>query len=1123
MRPFASDFAYAADHDFRSLLDLLVLALLLTFGGRLGFCQSTNGEITGVVSDTAGASIPTAQLTATNAKTGVAYKTAANESGTYTIPLVPPGDYVIEVVSPGFSNLRRTGITLQVSQTLELNLQLSPGSVDQTVTVDAAPPPIDTQSSAVATVVDNQKVTQLPLNGRNVYSLQGLVPGAAPDNTGRIRFNGIRSRGNEVLIDGVSQVPPETRSDPVSPPPIDSIDEFRVATSGYTAEFGSAAGGLINIATKSGTNSLHGAAWEFLRNDVLNTRNYFAPPTQKKPVLRQNQFGAVIGGPVLLPHLYDGRNRTFFFVDYEGSRMRSQTVYNVTVPTVAMRSGDFSAFLGGQIGVDALGNPVRQGQIYDPQSTRTVNGQKVRTAFAGNIIPSARFSSQALKLLAYYPLPTNDAAASNLSNVTATGADTNRYDIRIDENISVRHRLFGRYSEYHSTPLVAVPFRGASGDFASNAGLQRSVSLSFISTITSSAFNELRGEFLQSKSNQIPYLSDQDIAASLGIGNISNRAGLPAIDISGLQQLGAGASGTFLQDNQRMYAVLDNITFLRGNHSLKAGFEGRFYRLKNFQPSYFNGYFAFRSAETSAPGALSSASGNATASFLLGQSDSTQYTQVDPGQLVNGDYFAGFVQDDWKATHQLTFNLGLRYEVNTRLADKRGYSSTFDTVTQKVLAGAARPVPALALTNLAPRFGFAYDVFNDQRSVLRAGFGIFYSPITGSGGNPLNGVPKFPYEFTSIANSADGISPVTTLAAGPVLAQQYSIEDPRLGYGANVQIQSPNTAPHAYQWNLGVEQAVAKGMTLDVSYVATAAHKFDLGRLNYININQVSYATAKQAAITQGTSNPTTAALRPFPNFNYVEPINPRWGNSIYHSLQAKLEQRVRYGIDYLLSYTWSKYIDNGSEAYNSLGGSWPADIYNLRAERTDSTAEIPHRFVGSVVYSLPFGAGLAHPLHGVADEFLGGWQLTTIVTAQDGQPVDVEQSTNTSNTYSLLQRPNLVGDPILHNGRSVTRFFNTSAFAAAAPQSVGTSPRNPIRSPGLFNTDASLIKNFKLYEANTLEFRIEAFNLTNTPPLVLQTRVTYNPNLALGAQSFGQITTANSGRVLQAALKLHF
>ncbi len=1102
---------------------LLVPLMVLALHAPSVRGQSTNGQISGTVEDATNSAIPGASVQATNVATRVIYKTTSDASGNYTIPFVPPGAYVVQSSAQGFATLQRSGVAVEVNQNVRIDLALKTGSVTETVSVSSAPASIDTQSSSVATVVDNEKVTQLPLNGRNVYSLQALVPGAAPDNTGRIRFNGVRARANEVLVDGVTQVPPETRADPVSPPPIDSIDQFRVATSGYSAEFGSAAGGLINVATKSGTNAVHGTLWEFLRNDVLNTRNYFAPVTQKKPVLRQNQFGAAVGGPVRIPYLYNGRDKTFFFADYEGLRIRNQTVFNVTVPTQAMRMGDFSAFLGAQIGSDAAGNPVYQGEIYDPNSTQILNGQKVRTAFAGNKILPSSISPIAQKLLSYYPSPTNGALSSNLQDATSTGSNTNRYDIRIDENISTRNRVFARWSDYRSGPLTSVPFRGASGDFSQALGEQRSLSTSFISTISPHLFNEARGLFLQSKTNNIPYLGTQNIAASVGIPNITNTAGLPAIDISSLQQIGGAASGSFLNDNQRTFAIVDNVTYLHGKHNLKAGTEIRFYRLKIFQPTYYNGYFAFRSAETSAPGTLSSRTGNAFASFLLGTADSTQYTEVDPGQLVNGEYYSGFAQDDWKITPRLTLNLGLRYEVNSRLADKRGLSSTFDTTTQRVLAGAARPIPPLDLNNVGPRLGAAYDIFGDQKSLIRTGFGLFYSPITGAGGNPLNGVPKFPYEFTSIATSPDGISPVTTLSAGPVILPQYNVNSPSLGFGANVQIQSPNTAPYVYQWNLGVEQAFGHTLVADVSYVGSASHKFDIGRLNYENLNQVPYAVAKQAANTQGTTNPVTANFRPYPNFNYVEPINPRWGNSIYHALELKLEQHFHGGVSYLLSYTWAKYIDNGSEAYNSLGGSWAQDVYNIRAERTDSTAEIPQRFVASWVWELPFGRDRHFHTSGWVDALVGEWEISGLATAQNGQPVDVEQATNTSNTYSLLQRPNLTGDPIFHANRTVQRFFNTSAFSAAAPQSVGTSPRNPIRSPGLIDSDMAVSKRWFLFEQDNLEFRMEAFNLSNTPPFILQTRTTYNPNLALSQQSFGQITSAGNGRVLQAALKLHF
>lgn len=1103
-------------------------AILLTVGLSFEWpaleAQSTNSQINGQVTDESGAAVPGSKIIATNVGTGIDYEATSDQSGLYNIPLMPPGDYRIDVNTPHFRSVSRSGVKLDVSQTVKLDFKLQVGSNTETISVTEAAPVIDTESGSVSTVIDNRKVTQLPLNGRNIYSLNALVPGAAPDNTGRIRFNGTRVRSNEVLVDGVTQVPPETRSDPVSPPPVDSVDEFKIASSSYSAEFGSAAGGLINVATKAGTNEFHGTLWEFFRNDKLNTRNFFTPATQKKPVLRQNQFGAAGGGPVLIPRVYNGRNRSFFFADFEKTYTRSQTIYNVTVPTAAMRSGNLSQYLGRVIGTDALGNSVAQGQIYDPATTRTAGGATVRTPFAGNQIPLTRLDPIALKLLGYYPNPTNGNLAQNYQTASSSGTTLYRYDIRGDENISSNNRIFGRWSDYHSTPIAAIPFTGASGAFQQNLGLQRSLTLSWISTVSSSTFNELRGSFLQAKTNNIPYLAGQNIAGQLGIPGITNNAGLPAIDISSIQQIGNGASGGYLQDNQRVFSIIDNVSIIRGRHSITTGGEIRFYRLANFQPSYYNGYFGFRSAETSLPGSLSSSTGNAFASFLLGVADSTQYTVKDPGQMVNGETYGAYVQDDWKVTGRLTLNLGIRYDLNTRLQDKRGYSSTFDFATGKVLAGPAQYLPPLATKNFAPRFGFAYDLSGKQTTVVRGGYGIFFAPIVGGGGNPLNGVSKFPFEFTSTGTSSSGITPASTFAQGPVILPQYSLDDPKLGFGGNVAAQAPNTAPYVEQWNIGVEHTIANSLVFGAAYVGSGGHKWDTGRLNYINVNQVPYPVAQQAGVAQRTLNPNTANLRPYPNFNYVELLNPRYGNSSYNSLQLKLEQRFRGGVNFLISYTWAKYIDNGSEAYNSLGGSWPADVYNLRLERADSTAEVPHRFVASYVWDLPFGAGRHFGLHGWANAIAGGWQLSGICTIQDGQPVDVEQSTITADTYTLLQRPNILGNPNLpSDARTIGRWFDTSMFAAAVPLHVGTSPRNPIRAPGLTNFDGALHKMWGFGEKRSAEFRFEAFNFTNTPPLILQTRTTYNPNLALTSQSFGQITSAGDGRILQLALKVHF
>lgn len=570
-----------------------------------------------------------------------------------------------------------------------------------------------------------------------------------------------------------------------------------------------------------------------------------------------------------------------------------------------------------------------------------------------------------------------------------------------------------------------------------------------------------------------------------------------------------------------------------GRHTLKAGFEGRWVRYRNFQPSVLAGSFAFRNAQTAYPGTVRTTSGatvnglgstgNAFASFLLGQVQSYTYTQKDPGQTAAGDSYSGFISDDFKVTPRLTLNLGLRYELNTRLREINGIASTFDLSSGRILAGSSKPDVALDRNNFAPRFAFAYDLFGNQKTVVRGGYGVFFQPISGGGGAPIWGLPSFPFTTTSTAQSA-GSTAITTLSAGPAVVPDLSLNDPRLGFGQNVGVQGPNTAPYAQQWNFVVERSLGSGFLASAGYVGTASKKTDSGRLGYINLNQVPIQTVRQAALAQNTRNPNTAGLRPYPNFNEVQLYLPRYGDSNYHSLQLKLERRFSKGFTILASYTWSKYIDNNAELFGFTGGSWPQDVYNLRAERAVSTSDVPHVFLTSMVWDLPFGENRLVPLHGFWNLLAGGWQINDITTFSSGRPVDVEQATNTSLTFSNLQRPNVTGSPVLSKDeKSINRYWNTSVFAPADPLSFGNSPRNPIRGPGRYNFDVSLVKQWRLHEQTSLEFRAKSFNFTNTPPLQLDTRVTYNPSLPLSSQSFGRITSAGDGRIIQFGMKFRF
>jgi len=1087
------------------------------------YAQSAGtGSVTGIVSDSSGAILPGAKIVVKNLETAVIVQTVANDTGNYVVQNLLPGSYELSTSIQGFKTYVATNLRVQVGQVLRIDPSMAVGDVAESIAVTAAPPLVQTETGALGQTIGNQQIVQLPLNGRNIFGLVALVPGAAPDQAGQTRVNGARARGNEYMIDGVTQVTPVHRGGTALPPPPDAIEEFKVLTNGYSAEYGNASGGIINAATKSGTNEFHGTLWEFLRNDALNTRNFFAAPGSRNPVLRYNQFGAAGGGPVWIPKLYNGKNRTFFFADYDGQRVRNQSVFNVTVPTAASRTGDLSAFLGGNIGTDALGRAVLQGQVYDPATDRVVNGVAVRDPIPGNNLGPlrSRFDPAALKLLEFFPAPTEAGlAAQNFRTASSTGSEYNRYEFRGDHNFNANQRVFARYSKSTQIGLANVPFRGAGLDVDQNDNVNQNLAGAWNSVWSPSFLSETRVAFLQIKPTRLPYLSGRNIAKEVGIPNIDTfNYGLPIIDIAGLQTL--AFSGSVLLEDHRAFSILENMTLVKGQHTLKFGGEWRRYQIQNLQPGAPNGSFSFRASQTALPGAFESRTGNAIGSFLFGQAQAFSYTQFDYLLLVQPSTWAGYFQDDWKVSRRLTLNLGMRYDLNTRNRESQDRSSTLDLASGRVLAGAAKPKTALDTNNLAPRFGFALDLSGSQRTVVRGGYGIFYQPVQGGGSNA--GLAKFPYTF-GIGNSSTGVTPITTLSRGPVLIPQFDINDPRLGFGNNVGVEQPNLAPYVQQWNLGIEHSLTRDTLVGIAYVGSASKKLDTGTGGSTPINQVRIEDVRRAAQLQGTQTPDTQPLRPYPQFTGVNAFMMRYGDSNYHSMQMKMERRFAKGLSVLANYTWSKSIDNGSEVFGFTGGSNPQDIYNIAAERAVAGGDVPHRFVAAYVVEIPVGKGRRVNVNRFWDFVVGGFQLSGITTFQSGRPVDVTQAVNTTRTFNALMRPNTLGNPILpQDQQRLDRFFDTSQFAAASPLSFGTSPRNPVRGPGLANTDLALEKFFTVTERMNVEFRAEAFNMTNTPPFG-NPNGGYNPGLTLAAQGFGRVTGAGAGRTFQMALKFRF
>ena len=1068
--------------------------------------QIGGSALTGIVVDQAGAAVPGAMLTITSAETNLRRTTLTSGDGTYVVPGLVPGSYSVRVELNGFRPLTREGILLATGETLRLDLRLELGAVTEAITVTAGAPVLRSETSGLGHLVDNRKIIQLPLNGRSFITLATLVPGVAvpPSPAAPFpRINGGRPRTNEYLFDGISVLQPEPGQVAFFPN-LDAIQEFKIESNSPPAEFGRFNGGVVNLTTRSGTNALHGTAFEFFRHEALNARNFFAPTSAVEPQFRRNQFGGVLGGPLR-------RDRTFFFVDYQGQRQTIGRTAISTVPTLLQRQGVFTEAIGGRVPA-----------IYDPAT-----GGAGRSPFAGNTIPRERMDPVARALLERYPLPTSTGTANNYRRVADESVEQDQFSLRLDHRFPAnRDQVFGRLTRFREEFLPVTPFSDGSGVTTGTLGPQDTTSSSFASsyqrTFSSDVLNELRiGDTRRAVVRSAASLGGT-ASTSLGLPGIPSNARfpntLPTFLIAGYQQLGSPPN-TASEFSTSVTQIADSLTWLKGRHVFKMGGDLRWERLDVLQPPSPTGSFTFSSLFSDLPGVANT--GTPLASFLLGQ---VQQFSIDlqKEEIRNRAHFEEyFVQDDWRLSDRVTVNGGVRYTLNFPSTEQNDQVAVFNLETQQLeylgREGQPRAARQLHKLNLGPRLGIVGRI--TDRTVARTGYGMVWIEMAGIT-TPFT-TPVFPFLQTVSQRTLDNINPAFVLAGGPSVQPIALTPDAGVGQGVFA-VDRDLSSGYVQQWHTSVQHALTADASVEVAYTGSKITRVGVPdtNLNQLTVDQLAQGTSLQQRVpnpyfgviprSSSLGDPTIPVaqlLKPFPQYTTVSLYRNNVGTTIYHGVYAKLEQRFSRGLSYLVSYTRSKLVDDASSVFDASILTGPvanfpvADSFNRRLERDYSSGDIPHVFVASGVWDMAWG-----------------FTLTGIVTLQSGVPLAIAQTTN-NNAFAGFgtQRPNLVGDPELPGDeRSVARWFNTSAFTPAPAFTIGTSSRNPVRGPSYRNLDLALMRRVALPGSRALELRAEVFNATNTPPLGA-------PNTTVGSASFGTITSAGDPRVVQLAVKFIF
>jgi len=1139
------------------------VACLAALTAALTFAQSFTASVRGTVVDESGAAVGSAKILVTDTERGTTFRSEADSSGRYVVTALPPGRYLLTAEAAGFKKFSSGRFSVAVQEQTTIDARLQVGDITTTVEVEGSAALINTTISNLGQVVDNKLMLSLPNLARNSMSLAYLTPGVVGsggrrgDSTTNFVANGSRNSTSDVLVDGATVTTVEQNSgitDLKFSPSVDVVQEFKMQTNFFSAEYGQTGGAVVNMVTRSGTNNFHGTGYYFMRDAALNSNDWFANRAGRAlPAFHRDQYGGVIGGPVI-------KNKTFFFGGYEYTKQESPTSSNVSLPTALQRQGNFSQTFNAAGQLMVVHNP------FD--SSANAAGTTARNPFGGNIVPASMFDPISVKALSFVPLPNQAGAAfTNTANWFGQGinaSSSHQINVKGDHNFSSANRMSGRYSNVISQGVNPNLFGEGNPAYWTGGNSQtntKSMVAEFTHIHSATTLFTLRYGLTYSDFHRNPHVSYDltQLGLPKNMKDTATNLVFPRWAPEGFQEF--GTEPYWLMDRQEgVHHTSGAMTRIWGAHNIKVGGEHRFNQLDYLQPGNPSGRFNFgRGVTCKDRFTCPSNEGNGLAAMLIGWTTGSEF-QIEPKAFSRSAYMGFYFQDDWKVSRKLTLNFGLRYDVDVPRWEVQDRYSYWDLNQQSSIKAQGYDTRGVIKfvddkrrspfdsdsNNWQPRIGFAYAL--NSKTSIRSGYGLFYTlsraTVFGRPGTgfTINSPAIWSLDSNLTLNARLNNPFPNGLLLPPGRTQG---DNTLLGFGASTILPSNNRNPEYHSWNFSVQRELPLHSVLELNYTGSRGVHLFMPVTTLSPLPQSAWGVGRTALaalvpnpflgqITDSRSPlslPTVSRsrlLRPMAQFDGtgVGTAEPARGDSNYHALQVKWEKRFGQGLTMLSHYTWSKMIDNVSHSSGNvswLGGSTSLqNIWDLRGERALSSHDIAHRVVLTGTYEMPFGRGrkFGSNMNRVVNWVAGGWNLSGLALFQGGNPLQVNQ--NGGAIWDGTQRPNLIGDPSTSGPVQdrINNYFNRAAFSQPLPDVPGSAPRNlGYRAPGIKTLDAAILKSIQIREGQRFEFRLEATNFTNTPMFG-------DPATGFGATNFGQITGLRNGvgpRNMQIGLKYYF